>query len=90
MAMAMSRPGGRTLAVLTLGALAVLAAIAVDPVALALLLDVEFLIAIGTAGVLMLRTDVRVAAYRLATSSPGVMVRAGVSVTRDRPHSLVG
>jgi hypothetical protein len=86
--MAPSRPSGRTLVLLTLGALAVLASIAVDPFVLALVLDVDFLVAIGAAGLLMVGTDLRAAAYRVATSPPGVMVRAGASTTRDRPRSL--
>jgi len=86
--MALHRPSGRALVVLTLGALAVLAAVAVDPGALAFLLDVDFLIAIGSAGLLMLGTDLRVLARRAATSTPAVLVRAGASLTRARPVSL--
>ena len=88
--MALTRPGGRTLVVLAFGALAVLAAVAVDPAALAFLLDVDFLIAIGSAGLLMLGTDLTVVGHRVATSTPGLLVRSGVSVTHDRPYSLIG
>jgi hypothetical protein len=83
------RPRGRTLIVLVLGALAVLGAVAVDPAALTFLLDVDFLIAIGSAGLLMLGTDGRVLARRLVTSTPGILLRAGASLTRARPDSLL-
>lgn len=86
---ALHRPSGRVLVVLALGALAVLAAVAVDPGALAFLLDVDFLIAVGSAGVLMLGTDLRVLVRRAGTSTPAVLVRAGVALTRTRPVSLL-
>lgn len=83
------RPRGRTIIVLALGVLAVLAAGAVDPAAFALLFDIDFLIALGSAGLLILSMDLRVVVRRVATSAPAVLVHAGVSVTRDKPHSLL-
>jgi hypothetical protein len=56
---------------------------------LAFLLDVDFLIAIGSAGLLMLGVELSVVGNRVATSTPGVLVRAGVRVTHDRPHCLI-
>lgn len=87
--MAFHRPSGRALVVLALGALAVLAAVAVDPSALAFLLDADFLVAIGSAGVLMVGTDLRIVVRRAATSTPAVLVRTGASLTRTRPLSLL-
>jgi hypothetical protein len=86
---ALHRPSGRALVVLALGAVAVLAAVAVDPAALGLLLDLDFVIAIGSAGVLMLGADLRALGRRAAITAPGVLARAGAAATRRRPGSLL-
>lgn len=79
----------RTLAVLAVGALTTLGAVVVDPAALGLLLDVDVVIAVGSAGLLMLGLDLRIAWRRVATSMPVVLVRAGAALTRQRPGSLM-
>jgi hypothetical protein len=74
---------------LLLGALTVISLVGVDPAALGLLLDIDFLVLLATVGVAMLRTDVGVALARLRTRPPVVMVRAGLELTRSAPRSLL-
>jgi hypothetical protein len=83
------RPSARSVVLFSLGALVVLAVVAVDPAALAFLMDADFLVAIGSAGLLMLGADLRLLARRAAASTPAVLVRAGAAVTRARPASLL-
>lgn len=71
-----------------LGAAVVIALVAVDPAATALLLDVEFLGAIGAAGLALIHGDLREVLARVRVAPAAVLVRAGVRVTRDRPRSL--
>jgi hypothetical protein len=74
---------------LALGVIAVLAAVAVDPAAAALLLDADFLVVLGAVGLAVARGDVRQVAHRLLTSPAAVLCRAGVAVTRSEPRSLL-
>jgi hypothetical protein len=73
-----------------LGALAVVSLLAVDPGALALLLDVDFLVLLGTVGLALVRGDVRVVLGRVLTSHGWAMVRAGADLTRRQPSTLAG
>jgi hypothetical protein len=76
-----------------LGAVAVLSLVAVDPAAVVLLLDVELLSLLGSAGVLLTveqaRTWVhhRVALVRCAPSV--VIFVAGVRLAREEPRSVL-
>jgi peptidoglycan/LPS O-acetylase OafA/YrhL len=81
--------GWRRTTVLALGAITVLAVLSVDPAAAALLLDTDFLVLAGTAGLALAGADLRTLAHRLATSRAVVLCRAGVTVSRDRPRSLI-
>ena len=59
--------GWRRTTVLALGAITVLAVLSVDPAAAALLLDTDFLVLAGTAGLALAGADLRSLAHRLAT-----------------------
>jgi hypothetical protein len=73
-----------------LGALAVASLLAVDPGAIALLLDVDFVGLLGTVGLALLRGDVRAVLARAVTSHGWSMVRAGADLTRRQPLTLAG
>ena len=75
---------------LVLGAVAVLAALAVDPAAAALLLDADLLVVLGTVGLAMANGDVRRLVRRTLTSPVVLLCRVGVAVTRAAPRSLFG
>lgn len=83
----------RRLVTTALGAVVVLSLVAVDPAAVVLLLDVELLSLLGSAGVMLtleqgrawLRT--RVARMRCAPSV--VIFAAGVRLTRAEPRSVL-
>jgi hypothetical protein len=74
---------------LLFGFAAVLPLLAVDPAVVALLLDADFLALAGVVGLALLRGDARLLAHRLAVSLPALWVRAGISVTRWRPGTLL-
>jgi hypothetical protein len=78
----------RRIVPLALGALAVAALLAVDPGAITLLLDVDFLALLGTVGLALLRGDVRAVLARMLTSHGWSMVRAGAALTRHQPFTL--
>lgn len=89
--MARQRSGGVTRWLpLVLGLLAVLAALAVDPAAAALLLDADFLVVLGTVGLALASGDVRRLASSARNSSVAVLFRAGLAVSRAAPRSLLG
>jgi hypothetical protein len=74
---------------LILGAVCVLPLAAVDPAMALLLLDVEFLVALGSGGVILLRGDARVAWHRFLDTPTVLIFRAGVRLTRESPASLL-
>jgi hypothetical protein len=61
----------------------------VDPAALGLLLDADFLVLAGVVGVGLVREDSRLLAHRVARSLPVLWVRTGVALTRESPRTLV-
>jgi hypothetical protein len=77
------------LLMLLLGAAAVVPLLAVDPAVVGLLLDADFLALAGVVGLALLRGDARLVAHRLAVSLPALWVRAGISLTRTRPRTLL-
>lgn len=84
----------RTHAVVRVAAAALVAAallslIGIDPAVLALLLDADFLLVAGMAGLTMLGTDATVLASRIARSLPVLWVRVGVSLSRSDPGTLL-
>jgi hypothetical protein len=85
------RPNRRLVRILalTLGAAAVLALIGVDPAVAALLLDGELLILLGSVGVALLLSDLKIVGHRVATNRAVVLVRAGAAVTRESTRSLL-
>jgi len=72
-----------------LGALAVVPLLAVDPTVVALLVDADFLALAGVVGLALLRGDARLVMHRLAASLPVLWVRAGISLSRSRPRTLL-
>jgi hypothetical protein len=77
------------LIMLLLAAVALVPLLGVDPAALGLLLDADFLVLAGAVGVGLLREDGRLLAFRLARSLPVLWIRAGVALTRESPGTLV-
>jgi hypothetical protein len=74
---------------LVVGLLAVLPLLAVDPAVVALLLDPELLVALGGAGLLLLRSDLRTAAHRVMASLPVLWVRVGLRLSVLEPDTLI-
>ena len=74
---------------LALGAVAVVCLLPFDPIAGAMLFDLEFLTVLGSVGLMLLRGDGRLAAHWLGSSHAATMVRAGVHLTRRRWRSLL-
>lgn len=70
-------------------AAALMPLLGVDPGVLALLLDADFLLLAGMAGLTMLGTDATVLASRIARSLPVLWVRVGVSLSRSDPGTLL-
>lgn len=71
-------------AIMLLVALAALAPlVGVDPGVLALLLDADLLVLVGTVGLGLLWSDLRLLVFRLGRSLPGLWVRVGVEMTRE-------
>jgi hypothetical protein len=84
----------RTHAVIRVAAAVLVAAalmplLGVDPGVLALLLDADFLVLAGLAGLTMLGTDATVLASRIARSLPVLWVRVGVTLSRADPGTLL-
>ena len=77
------------MALLLLGAAAVVSLLAVDPAVVALLLDADFLVASAAVGIALLRHDVRLWLRRTASSLPVLWCRVGLRLTRDHPRSLL-
>jgi hypothetical protein len=78
-------------AIMLLVALAAMAPlVGVDPGMLALLLDADFLLLAGAVGFGLLRSDLRVLAYRLGRALPVLWVRVGVEMTREAPLTVAG
>jgi hypothetical protein len=63
--------------------------LAVDPAAAALLLDIDFLVALGTVGLALTQGDLRGLVARVLTSHAVLLCRAGVVLTRFEPRSLL-
>jgi UPF0716 family protein affecting phage T7 exclusion len=76
------------LIMLLLAVIALAPLVGVDPAALGLLLDADFLMLAGAVGLGLLRADGRLLARRLAASLPVLWVRAGVALTREAPRTL--
>ena len=74
---------------MALGAACVLPLVAVDPAAAMLLLDVEFLVALGSAGLIMVRGDTRAVWYQFLDRPNVLIFRAGIRLTRESPASLL-
>jgi hypothetical protein len=72
-----------------LGAAAVLPLLAVDPAAVALLLDADFLALAAVVGIALLRGDAGLVRRRLAVSLPSLWLRVGLTLSRERPASLL-
>ena len=70
-------------------AAALMPLLGIDPGILALLLDADFLLVAGMAGLTMLGADATVLASRIARSLPVLWIRVGVSLSRSDPGSLV-
>lgn len=71
-------------AIMLLVALAALAPlVGVDPGVLALLLDADLLVLVGTVGLGLLWSDLRLLVFRLGRSLPVLWVRVGVEMTRE-------
>jgi hypothetical protein len=83
------RWGPWRLLLLLIGAAVVVALLAVDPAALGLLLDADFLTLSAAVGVALLRHDVQVWARRAASSLPVLWCRVGLRLTREQPRSLL-
>jgi hypothetical protein len=81
--------GSRRWLWLALGVLAVLPLLAVDLSVVALLLDPELLAAVGGAGLLLVRSDLRDAVRRGLATLPVLWVRAGAALTWHRPATLL-
>jgi hypothetical protein len=80
----------RPLPWLVVGLLVVLPLLAVDPAVAALLVDPELLVAVGGAGLLLLRSDLRSVVHRTAVSLPVQWIRVGLLLSCRRPGTLVG
>ncbi|WP_019145096.1 hypothetical protein [Aeromicrobium massiliense] len=76
-------------AALLLGVVAVLPLVVVDPAAIAVLLNAEMLVAMGTVGTAMLRGDLRHLWRRVADSTDVAMIRGGIALTRQHPRSIL-
>jgi hypothetical protein len=76
------------LVMLLLAVIALIPMIGVDPAALGLLLDADFLMLAGAVGIGLLREDARLLLVRLGRSLPVLWVRSGVALTRDSPRTL--
>jgi hypothetical protein len=74
--------------VLVAGLLVLAPLISVDPGVLALLLDVDLVVLLGTVGLGLLAVDLRLLAVRAQRSLPVLWVRVGVSLTREAPRTL--
>lgn len=74
---------------LLIGALCVAPLAMVDPAAALMLFDLELLTAVGTAGAALLRGDAREVRERFLAHHTVVSIRAGWSMTRARPASLL-
>lgn len=74
---------------LLIGALCVGSLASVDPAAAMLLFDLEFLAMVGSAGVALVRGDARLVWERILSHHTVVSIRAGWSMTRERPASLL-
>jgi hypothetical protein len=72
-----------------LGAAAIMPLVAIDPAAVVLLFDVEFLVMTASAGLAMLRGDGRVLLDHCANSLTVLALRAGAAMTREDPRSLL-
>ncbi len=71
-------------AIMLLVALAALAPlVGVDPGVLALLLDADLLVLVGTVGLGLLWSDLLLLVFRLGRSLPVLWVRVGVEMTRE-------
>jgi hypothetical protein len=84
----------RARAVVRVAAAALVAAaliplLGLDPGVLALLLDADFLLLAGMAGLTMLGADATVLASRIARSLPVLWIRVGVLLSRSDPGTLV-
>jgi len=74
---------------LALGVGVALALLAVDPAALGLLLDADFLAVTAGIGIALLRHAVRRWVRRVGASLPVLWCRVGVRLTREQPGSLL-
>lgn len=77
------------MAAAALAAAALMPLLGVDPGVLALLLDADFLLLTGSAGLTMLGADATVLAGRIARCLPVLWIRVGVSISRSDPGTLV-
>jgi hypothetical protein len=77
------------LVVLLLGAAAVVALLGVDPAVAALLLDVDFLVLLGSVGLALTWSELRLLGHVIGASTTAQYVRAGVVVTRGDPWTLL-
>jgi hypothetical protein len=74
--------------VVVAGLLVLAPLISVDPGVLALLLDVDLVVLLGTVGLGLVAGDLRLLAVRAQRCLPVVWVRVGVSLTREAPRTL--
>ncbi len=74
---------------LLIGAVCVVPLALVDPAAALMLFDLELLTAVGTAGVALLRGDAHELRERFLANHTVVSLRAGWSMTRECPGSLL-
>ena len=72
-----------------LGAACVLPLVAVDPAAAMLLVDIEFLVALGSAGSMILHGDARTVWHQFLDRPSMLIFRAGIGLTRESPRSLL-
>lgn len=72
-----------------LGLAAVLPLVAVDPAAVVMLLDAEFLALVGGAGLALLRGDAEIVLHRILSSAVVMDLRTGFVLTREEPRSLL-
>ncbi|HET8665586.1 MAG TPA: hypothetical protein VFM08_14820 [Nocardioides sp.] len=77
------------LAAAVLVAAALVPLLGVDPGVVGLLLDADFLLLAGMAGLTMLGADAKVLSSRIARSLPVLWVRVGVSLSRSDPGTLL-
>lgn len=75
--------------VVVLGFVAVMPLVMVDPAAAVLLLDVELLALLGSAGLGLVREDLRMAVARCRCAPSVVLFAAGVRLSREDPRSIL-